>query len=97
MTSHQPTSPHVAQALLPVLQGYLFSSVAPASCRLLGFSQSILRPENLRVPHPSRLLRRVGSYAPTPQPFFSAFPLCSPRLFVIFAGHPQFFLHRSLR
>src|SRR5208283_5926518 len=48
----------------------------------------------LRVPHPSRFLRRVGSYAPTPLTLFSRswvpLPLRTLRLCVIFPFVPSF-------
>ncbi len=38
----------------------------------LGFSSSCYPSKYLRVPHPSRLVRRVGSYTLTPPIFFSS-------------------------
>src|SRR5260221_9021609 len=56
----------------------------------------VLRQMNLRVPHPSRLLRRVGSYDPKAQPSDSSlgsflghsrlFPLCHPDRSALFAS-----------
>ncbi len=47
------------------------------------FSNCAIQQMNLRVPHPSRLPRRVGSYDPTPQTFRSSsspFSLLCPHL-----------------
>ena len=43
----------------------------------LGSPHHAAHRKYLRVPHPSRLLRRVGSYAPTPRLLFSSFSLFS--------------------
>ena len=47
-------------------------ALAPEDSALVFLFGHATNPLNLRVPHPSRFLRRVGSYAPTPQSLFSS-------------------------
>src|SRR5208283_4585887 len=70
------------------------ASGAPGSIFYLGLAFLWLhhKPMNMRVPHPSRLLRRVGSYAPTPHsssssllgsPFVAQGDSASPAAFLL--------------
>src|SRR5208337_2531912 len=52
---------------------FLFSAGCPrhgVCAWVLGFLCNATRPLNLRVPHPSRSLRRVGSYDRMPRPSY---------------------------
>ena len=70
MNSRQSANGFVAQSFLAVLSAFR------------SYATDLM---NLRVPHPSRFLRRVSSYARTPLSLFSAIPLRSQRLRVNFS------------
>jgi hypothetical protein len=68
---------------------------------LLGCPRYVTNQMNLRVPHPSRFLRSLGSYALTSKPFLSCLSLLPEpprflRLCVIFLFHFRFLPHSVL-
>jgi len=77
---HSGASGHVVEGSLRCLsllcsyalaQHFLFSAAVSGFCFPCFPLRRTARHMNLRLPHPSRFLRRVGAYALTPQPLFT--------------------------